>query len=279
MPQPAAPLALSTVLAHAYKFLWQNRQDFLAYAFLPVVLVAAVKTLTLWVSGEWQMVFEPAPAPQSQADATAQILELTPADLVNLVVTLATYVMFAVAWHRKFLIGNEGNTVGAALRWSNRHWRFLARFILLLLIVIVASTVLSFPLGAIGAGNPAIAPFAILAVLTLVGLLYGRLLLIFPAAATDTPLGLKDSIDRTKGRSWLMLGVAVMPPLPAMLIMLLVSFLLANLFIPLFGASVSLLLVLILIQQGIVFAGIAASVTALSIVHRELSGTRPAGTA
>lgn len=59
MPQPAAPLALSTVLAHAYRFLWQNRQDFLAYAFLPVVLVAAVKTLTLWASGEWQMAFEP----------------------------------------------------------------------------------------------------------------------------------------------------------------------------------------------------------------------------
>ena len=104
------PLNLATVLAYAYKFLWENRQDFLAYAFLPVVLVAGVKTLTLWVTGEWQIIFAPAPA--AEAEVAAQILQLTAADLVNLVVTLATYVMFAVAWHRKFLIGNEGNTVG-----------------------------------------------------------------------------------------------------------------------------------------------------------------------
>ncbi|CAN0540490.1 unnamed protein product, partial [Laminaria digitata] len=85
------PLNLATVLAYAYKFLWENRQDFLAYAFLPVVLVAGVKTLTLWVTGEWQIIFAPAPA--AEAEVAAQILQLTAADLVNLVVTLATYVM------------------------------------------------------------------------------------------------------------------------------------------------------------------------------------------
>ena len=75
-----------------------------------------------------------------------------------------------------------------------------------------------------------------------------------------------------------MLGIAVMPTLPAMVVLLLVSILLSSLFVPLFGASVSLLLVMTLIQQVIIFGGIAAGVTALSIVHRELAGTRPAGT-
>lgn len=272
------PLNLATVLANAYKFLWANRQDFLAYAFLPVVLVAGVKTLTLWFTGEWQIVFEAATTTEPQTDVTAQVLQITAADLFNLVITLATYVMFAVAWHRKFLIGNEGNTVGAALRWGGRQWKFLGFFVLLLAIIIVASTLLSLPIRMLASGNAASTAFAILVVLTLVGLLYGRLLLVFPAAATDTPMSLKDSILRTKGRSWLMLGIAVMPPLPAMLVLMMVSILLANLFVPLFGASVSLLLVLTLIQQVIVFAGIAAGVTALSIVHRELAGTRPAGT-
>ena len=270
------PLNLATVLAYAYKFLWENRQDFLAYAFLPVVLVAGVKTLTLWVTGEWQVIFAPAPA--AEAEVAAQILQLTAADLVNLVVTLATYVMFAVAWHRKFLIGNEGNTVGAALRWGGRQWKFLGFFVLLLLIVILASTLLSLPIRMLASGNASSTSFAILVVLTLVGLLYGRLLLVFPAAATDQPMSLKESILRTKGRSWLMLGIAVMPTLPAMLVLLLVSILLSSLFVPLFGASVSLLLVMTLIQQVIIFGGIAAGVTALSIVHRELADTRPAGT-
>jgi len=270
------PLNLATVLAYAYKFLWENRQDFLAYAFLPVVLVAGVKTLTLWVTGEWQIIFAPAPA--AEAEVAAQILQLTAADLVNLVVTLATYVMFAVAWHRKFLIGNEGNTVGAALRWGGRQWKFLGFFVLLLLIVILASTLLSLPIRMLASGNASSTSFAILVVLTLVGLLYGRLLLVFPAAATDQPMSLKESILRTKGRSWLMLGIAVMPTLPAMVVLLLVSILLSSLFVPLFGASVSLLLVMTLIQQVIIFGGIAAGVTALSIVHRELADTRPART-
>jgi len=276
------PLNLSTVLVRAYKFLWENRQDFLAYALLPVVLVAAVKTATLWASGEWQLAFEPAPAPATPGevtDPTAQMLELTAADIVNLVVTMATYVMFAVAWHRKFLLGNEGNTVGAALRWSGRHWKFLGRFLLLLLIIIVASMLLSLPIRLLGGTSAAVSSIAILAVLTVVGLIYGRLLLVFPAAATDEPFGLKDSIECTQGKSWLMLGIAVMPPLPAMVVLLIVSLLLANLFVPLFGASVSLLLVLTLIQQVIVFGGIAAGVTALSIAHQELAHTRPTGTA
>jgi hypothetical protein len=285
MPPATSPLTLATVLARAYKFLWENRQDFLAYAFLPVVLVAAVKTATLWASGEWQLAFEPAPAPATPGepgatgDPAAQVLELTAADIVNLVVTMATYVMFAVAWHRKFLLGNEGNTVGAALRWSGRHWKFLGRFLLLLLIIIVASMLLSLPIRLLSGTSAAVSSVAIVAVLMVVGLIYGRLLLIFPAAAIDEPFGLKDSIECTQGKSWLMLGIAVMPPLPAMIVLLIVSLLLGNLFVPLFGASVSLLLVLTLIQQVIVFGGIAAGVTALSIAHRELAHTRPAGTA
>lgn len=276
------PLNLATVLANAYKFLWLNRQDLFAYALLPVVLVAGTKTLALWLTGGWQAYFEPNSLPgdpETASDAGAaaamQVLEINPADIIVLLVTLATYVMFAVAWHRKYLIGNEGNTVGAALRWGTRQWKYLASFMLLLAIVLVASLLMSLPIRMMGPGNPAAAPFVILAVLTVVGLIYGRLLLVFPAAATDEPFGLKDSINATQGRSWLMLGIAVMPPLPMMFVLLIVSLVLANLFIPLFGASVSLLLVLTLVQQGITFVGIAAGVTALSIVHRELTSTRP----
>lgn len=278
------PLTLSTVLADSYKFLWQNRQDLFAYAFLPVVLVAGTKTLALWLTGQWQVVLTPAELPadsETAGDAgtaaAMQVLEVTPTDIGILLVTLATYVMFAVAWHRKYLIGNEGNTVGAALRWGTRQWKYLAAFLLLLGIALVASFLLSVPVRILVADNPAVAPFAIMVILMVVLLIYGRLLLVFPAAATDQRFGLKDSIECTKGRSWLMLGIAVLPPLPMMFVLLIVSLLLASLFVPLFGTSVSLLLVLTLIQQGITFAGIAAGVTALSIAHKELTGTRRTG--
>lgn len=278
------PLTLSSVLADSYKFLWQNRQDLFAYAFLPVVLVAGAKTLALWLTGQWQVVLTPAELPaepdvasEAGTAAAMQMLEVSPADIIVLLVTLATYVMFAVAWHRKYLIGNEGNTVGAALRWGTRQWKYLASFILLLGIALVASFLLSVPVRVMIANNPAVAPIAILVVLMLVLLIYGRLLLVFPAAATDQRFGLRDSIECTKGRTWLMAGIAVLPPLPMMFVLLIVSLLLASLFVPLFGASVSLLLVLTLIQQGITFVGIAAGVTALSIAHKELTATRPAG--
>jgi hypothetical protein len=278
------PLTLSSVLADSYKFLWQNRQDLFAYTFLPVVLVAGAKTLALWLTGQWQVVLTPTQLPadpevagEAGTAAAVQVLEVTPTGIGILLVTLATYVMFAVAWHRKYLIGNEGNTVGAALRWGTRQWRYLTSFLLLLGIALVASFLLSVPVRVMIAENPSVAPIAIMVVLMLVLLIYGRLLLVFPAAATDERFGLKDSIECTKGRTWLMAGIAVLPPLPMMFVLLIVSMLLANLFVPLFGASVSLLLVLSLIQQGITFIGIAAGVTALSIAHKELTGTRRAG--
>ncbi|MBT5943785.1 MAG: hypothetical protein HOG93_04090 [Rhodospirillaceae bacterium] len=45
------PLTLFASLGTAYRFLWNERRDLFAYAFLPVLLVSFVQIAGLWATG------------------------------------------------------------------------------------------------------------------------------------------------------------------------------------------------------------------------------------
>lgn len=274
------PLSLGTALIGAYKFLWDARQDLWSYAFLPIVLVAATQTVTLWLLTDWQTVFEQLPPPQEGSPENpmgVDVAAIGTAGVINLIVGLIAYFMFAVAWHRRYLVGNEGQTVGAALRWGPRHWKYAGRFFAIMLIIAGAAFLFSLPLNLIVGANPTAAGgaplvlfVAVFTIFILIGLVYGRLLLVLPAAAKDDPIGLRESFERTRGKSWLMLAIGMLPPLPILIVAILVVSALQSLLTGIIGPSVSLLFVLTLIDQTFTFAAIAAGVTALSIAYREL---------
>lgn len=269
-------LNLPATLLETYRFMWESRRDLWAYALLPVVLVALVKTLVLWGIAGAEAFFDPQPLPlfdPNDPGIVAAFRRVIAVTLISMIASLLAYALFAVAWHRRFLVGNEGQTVGAAMRWGRRQWRFIGRFVGLMVIVAVFGSLVSIPVAVVSTTAPILGVLAFFTVFVIVGLVYGRLLLVLPAAAMDDPIGFRDSAELTKGRSWLMFGIGILPPIPVLLAMAIVLNPLTDALAGLIGPSVSLLLVIFLLEQAFTFAGVAAGVTALSIAYRELAGS------
>lgn len=273
------PLTLFASLGTAYRFLWNERRDLFAYAFLPVLLVSFVQIAGLWATGDWQLHFEP-PAPPAPAEPGAPAVTIDFADvdpthlmafIANGVAAFVAYVMFAVAWFRRYLIGPEGMTVGAAMRWGPRQWRFIAKFFMLIGLVLLLGFLITGPINLLTSVNPTLGIFgrAVIVVGTL--LITARLLLILPAAAVDRKFGFRDAGNVTRGKSWYMLGIYLFSLLPALFALVIVAQLMAGLAISLSGPSLSFLFVVLLVQQAIMFVAIASQVTALAEAFRQLA--------
>ncbi len=260
----------------AYAFVWENRRDLLLLAFLPVAIGAIAETLlrTIFMPGA-EIPADPEVAGGARPSLGA---------VISALVALALYVMFAVAWHRRFL-AQELTTVAAALRWGPRQMRFLARFFTLALVMIAAGFVLggSLTIGAVAATGSGPGPLRLLAlagVLVGIVLVYSRLLLIFPAAALDEKMSLTDSWRLTRGNSWRMVGISFLPFFPIWIASAFVS-------VPILSAisglglqqSLTAMLVANLVEQAFVFTGVAVTVSALSIAYRDFKATGSSATA
>lgn len=278
------PLTLFSTLGKAYRFLWAERRDLFAYAFLPVVLIAFVQFAGLWATGDWLLYFKrPAPGAPDAAETGTQVViglgNLAPVDVAataaNGIASFAGYVMFAVAWIRRYLVGPEGTTIGAALRWGPRHWHFVGRFFTIVGLVLLLALVLTVPVDLLSATNPLLGLFARAAVVVGSLLITARMLLVLPAAAMDRRLGFRNAGIATRGRSWYMLGIYIFSLFPALFALLIVARLVGGLADALAGPSLAFLLVTLVIQQAIMFVAIAAQVTGLAEAFRELAGTAP----
>lgn len=273
------PLTLFASLGTAYRFLWNERRDLFAYAFLPVLLVSFVQIAGLWATGDWQLQFEP-PAPPAPAEpgappVTINFEDVDPTHLMafiaNGVAAFVAYVMFAVAWFRRYLIGPEGMTVGAAMRWGPRQWRFIAKFFMLVGLVLLLSLLITGPINLLTSVNPTLGIFGRAAIVVGTLLITSRLLLVLPAAAVDQRFGFRDAGNATRGKSWYMLGIYLFSLLPALFALIIVARLMAGLADSLSGPSLSFLFVVLLVQQAIMFVAIACQVTALAEAFRQLA--------
>ena len=251
-------------IAAAYRFLLDERRDFLAYAALPIVAVALAQVLFLLTL---------AGADETEGSGG---LGLVRAGIVA--VSVVTYVMFAVAWHRRYLAENPAPTVGEALRWSSRHWQFVGQFLRLILAIIPVGLflgLLGLPLAGAGPGAaPQLVPLAAAAFVS-AGLIYGRLVLILPAVTVDRPLTLQRAWALTKGNSWRMFWLVVLPAIPIQIAGGLVSLILFQIHILVIGpvtpaGPLSTSLILNLFDQLVSFIGLGATVTVLSIVYKDL---------
>ena len=249
-------LAVFEILRDACAFVWLERRGFLSLAFPGIVVIAILNTLfTL--------------------SAFNNTFGNTFAGLVGIAVDMAVQVMFAVAWHRRYLVPNEVTTVRAALRWGPRHTRFLLLTIGVWALVGASSFILPFIVGGlfgslIGAiiGMPVgvevmFAGFAGFLLL----LIYARLSLLFPSASVDHRMSFSECWRATRGNGWRLALIIVFIVAPVVVILYLIDSIVMTL-VP--SGSLIVEFADIFLRTALWFIGIAAGVSALSISYRAL---------
>lgn len=269
----ASPSRLPVIatLAAALRFVWEGRQGFWYTAFLPVLVLTALNVLGASMA---------VPVDPANPDAGVQA-PLFVAVGANLAL-LALYVMFAVAWHRRWLLPNESVTYGTALKWDARKTRFLVRLFLIAgcAICVMVPIFLVFTLIGLGAGPAGTIPpaTAISALIVAIAgyMVMGRLMPLLPAAAVDDPLTFRDCWTLTSGVTWRLMVIILLPGIVFGAINLTAELLLSMLMenIGLGGSLVGVGLESLLLQT-VSFFGIAVSVTALSITYQTLKQTLP----
>jgi hypothetical protein len=254
-------LPVFNIITEAISDTWASRRDLATFAFLPVLMLAIIGTLMAGVIGDPRIIFEnPGEVPPSV------IARMFFGTIVNWIFGLLFYTLFAVAWYRRNLVGLEATTLGVAMRWSGRQWRFFRR----LLVLIVNLFGVLFILSALLANVMPIAP-VLSALLIVIGLIYARAALVFPALATDRPMTFFESVKLTNGNSWRMMMAIVVLPFVVMLFggiaVLIIVAPLANLV----GSSVTAQFLVSLIAQSVNYIGFAVGITALSLAYRQLT--------
>ncbi len=240
---------------------WGNRRDLATFAFLPVVMAAIAGTLVLAAIGD----------PETVTDDPTQIpiafvVRWAFGNLVYWIIGMALYTMFAVAWHRRILVGSEGSTIGAAFRWDQRQWRFFRH---LTLLIVNLSMVLIFSVILLRLALPVV--FVMAAVLIGVCLLFSRACLILPAAAIESPMTIAESAKLTNGNSWRILVAVVLPQL---LVMLVTGVVFLLIYLPpagIFETSITARFLLALVAQSVNYIGFSIGITALSLTYRQLT--------
>ncbi len=241
-------LAIFATAGAAYRFVWRARRDFLALAF-PAILALAIVTVAI----------------QSFARGGRGL------DLVISIVAAIVWVVFSVAWHRRFLLPGEVHTVAAALSWRRRHTRFLLVTLALYatIMVVVAAGSIAPILLASGASNnvQSAVSFAVIVIAVIGGmLLFVRLSLLFPAAAINHALTVRDCWERTAGNGWRLLAISVIVGLPLAPVQVAFGLLMRAIG----GGALTASFIHALLQQTVALLGIALAVTTLSIAFRAL---------
>ncbi|MEX0852565.1 MAG: hypothetical protein WD036_04680 [Bauldia sp.] len=269
-------LPIFATLRDALALVWRDRRDFVAFAYLPVIANAL-----LGVALQSSL---PSPLPNDAAALIASLSGVTIAIwLVSLVATIGFYIVFALAWHRRCLLPGETTTVGAALRWRARHWRFFGVTMALAIGVILAAVVLNFAAApvaaALFAGNSGAGGIFSVVLSFIVVTLAMRFLLLFPAIAIDEPMTPAESWRRTRGNgaTLFMLLFAISLAIAIVHQILVLAWVTA---LGSFAANGSLLalLALALLVQSLAFIGVALMTTVVSIAYRELDGSAAAPT-
>lgn len=304
-------LAIFRTVLGAYAFVWNERRDFLALAFPPIFTIALMRVPFSWL-----------PASEMSADADGAgrvgmswsalsaiwrlilvayytLDEETRADvplhdfefdwwLVVSVVYLALWVMFAVAWHRRYLRPAEAPTVRTALSWGRRQTRFLLLAVFLSIttgVILWGGSVAADRIGVDLVGGERasgieglILVLRVLArtvlalvVILLMMLVYARLSMLFPSTAVDHRMSPVECWKLTRGNGARLATILALIVITAIVCLKLLAFAGAmahdTLGLP-FNTTV--LFLVHILELGINFVGTAAGVSALSFAYREL---------
>ena len=254
------PLAVIKTLWSSYTFVWLERRSFLSLTVPAIVALAILRTLVAWI--EMSM----APTKTDEAIGIG--------DWVYSAASLAVWVMFAVAWHRRYLVPNEVTTIRGALRWGRRQTRFLLLAIgvgVLSAIVFLASSSGAFLFGTLFTNVWYALLLAIFIAFLPLLLIYARLSLLFPSTSVDHRMSFNECWTNTRGNGW-RLALIILPiaaldwvityPIDVTIAVIIDFLELSESLVANFASTFFL--------EAWWFIGIAVGVTALSISYRAL---------
>ncbi len=239
-------LAVFKTLGACCAFVWLERRNFLSLALPGIAVLAILRTLTnLFGTG----------------------------GLVNPAASIAAWVLFAVAWHRSYLVPNEVTTVRAALRWGRRQTRFFLLAVGVGVLVVIVPTV---PINIIGT-SLFVSLFGeawqmlLLAIYLSMLLIYARLSLLFPSIAVDHRMSFSECWRFTRGNSWRLALIIFLIAAPIWVVTFLIRVTIPAIFDLLeLSESLTAHFAGALLDEALWFIGIAVAVSALSISYREL---------
>jgi hypothetical protein len=255
----------------SYEFLWTNRHDFMRMCALPALILGFADVIAI------------ALFPPVDGKITYQALAVMVAPALFL------YVMFSVAWHRRFLRPSENSTIWEALRWDARKTVFFLRLVAIFVCVAVISLsptiiltivggLLSIVSGAAGASAAipqGISIFATGIVMTIALVLYARLSLWLPATAVDEKHTILSVWTLGRGNAWTLLGITLGAALPLMFFAILVTSSVQSMAHGLgIDSNLTGRFISALTAGFTNYLTLAAEITALSIAYQKLS--RPA---
>ena len=247
--EPPKVQVFATV-GQAFRFVWAERNDFMTFALVPILVLAIVVTA---VSG--------AIPDDPSALGVRGSAGLALFAMVNVVAL--TY--FGVAWHRRYLVPQERATARDALRWQPRHWRFLW-----ITIVLSIGSGFAIILGSVPtlALSPAGTALGTLAVLIGVALAAARWLVLLPAATIDDFMTFRAGWALGRGNSWRLLNLLILATLPVFVADVGIRALLSLVF----GEAPGLLgrFVGAFVFEMAGFAGAAIGISALSSAYLQL---------
>ncbi len=233
-----------------------------------VSALAAIYGASTMVEGTWVSEIHDAIKSENSNDSYPKVLF----ELVSLII----YVMFAVAWHRRYLLPHERTTVWRALRWDKRKTRFLLRFVGVVIFAtaiataVIFSEVFSLWLMDVERlsemDSPIVTAVAVIGVLILY-VAMARLFLWLPATAIDDMLRFRELWRLGKRNTWRLFWIWLVVLAPILCVGLAVELLFPEdngdmgLTEFMIGATPGL---------GINFIFIAVAVTSLSICYRRL---------
>ncbi|MEH6629654.1 MAG: hypothetical protein V7776_02440 [Halopseudomonas aestusnigri] len=148
--------------------------------------------------------------------------------LILFLLTYVPHTLFAVAWHRKTLLQTVQINTPSFPTWHSRHWLFLFRTFLLLIIFYGIIIFGSIPVGLLSAILPLVTPFLILALFLGAGYVVARLSFVLPATAVEESYSLDNSWQQTKNQGVRLISAYLLMTMPFILLYLLISPLIFN---------------------------------------------------
>ncbi len=237
----------------AYRFLSEQSRDFINLALLPVVVLAIVDTvLGIGLAGDGETA--------GGAASGGPVI----GGLVGVILNIGAGVMFAVAWHRRFLVPQERASVYSAYRWGSRHTKFLFVSITIGILVLLAAVIpilVGVLLGPVGV-------LLFVASILIAGLMGARLSPLLPAIAVDELMNFNQAWELAHGNAWRIFGAFVLSAIPiaitASLARLVLGLLLGS------DPGAPGVFVSAFVSEFFAFAGAAVGVTVLSEAYRIL---------
>jgi hypothetical protein len=298
-------LPVFATIGETYRFIGSQLSALVNYAMVPIILNSLFATLLTFSVIAQMGGLAYVPGVDLDPDQIAnlpRIIDLSsPRDMViiGLLIGVAyygMYVLFAVAWHRRYLLGPEATSPREIFVWRRRHWRFLWKGILIfilggivvgliasVLVGILTAIISSIGLGPSGPTSSILFGVIIFVVVGIpISLLACSVLLVFPAAAIDEKrIGVFESFKLTRGNVWRIVFVFFIALyVPFTILSQGIAWLIATPYsLELWLGSVGLGFVVMLITHTINYAGIAFGVSILSISYRRLIDNAPSTTA